>query len=76
MKLGQILIHGKKYISIENIYTGGENEIYKKEAGTFASNIVLSEKEENEIHKNKALTTNEIVFYAEKIWNVTCFYNW
>ena len=64
-EVGHILLHGKKYISIENVAFAGENESFEKEADTFASNIILSEKEEAEICNNKILTTGDIVQYAK-----------
>ncbi len=65
-EIGHILLHGKKYISIENIDYVGENIDYENEADTFASDIILSEKEEAEICFNETLTTEDIVIYAEK----------
>lgn len=65
-EVGHILLHGKKYISIENVAYAGENEDYEAEADTFASNIILSEKEEAEICSNRQLATDDIVRYANK----------
>lgn len=65
-EIGHILKHGKKYISIENVAYKGEKEEYELEADTFASNVILSEKEEAEICNNVSLTTDKIVFYAKK----------
>ena len=65
-EVGHILLHGKKYISIENVAYTGENEDYEQEADAFASNIILSEKEEAEICNNRQLTTDDIVKYANK----------
>src|SRR5690606_29873573 len=45
-ELGHILMHGKKYISLENVKYAGENEAYEQEANDFASNIILSLEEE------------------------------
>ena len=65
-EVGHILLHGKKYISLENVEYTGENERFELEANEFASEIVLSEKEEAEIRGNKTLYTEDIVRYAKK----------
>ncbi|AXG75222.1 ImmA/IrrE family metallo-endopeptidase [Flavobacterium arcticum] len=65
-EVGHILLHGKKYISIENVAYAGENEDYEAQADAFASNIILSEKEEAEICSNRQLSTDDIVRYAKK----------
>lgn len=65
-EVGHILLHGKKYISIENVDYAGENEIYEKEADDFSSNIILTEKEEAEICDNEQLSLEDIIKYAEK----------
>ncbi len=65
-EVGHILLHGKKYISIENVDYAGENVEFEQEADAFASNIILSEKEESEICNNVQLTTDDIVRYAKK----------
>ena len=65
-EVGHILLHGKKYISIENVAYAGENQEYEKDADVFSSDFILSEKEELEISNNETLTTNDIVLYAKK----------
>lgn len=40
-EIGHILLHGKKYISIENIEVEGENVTYENQADAFATNWLL-----------------------------------
>jgi addiction module HigA family antidote len=65
-EIGHILLHGKKYISIENIDIEGENEEFENQANSFASNWLLTESQENEILNNKEITKDIIISYAEK----------
>lgn len=65
-EVGHILLHGKKYVSIENIDIEGENKDFENEADNFASNWILSKKEEQEILNLNPLTYDKIVKYAEK----------
>lgn len=65
-EVGHILLHGKKYISLENIDYMGENEQYEEEANEFAANIILSDKEEAEICSNEQLDSDLIKMYAKK----------
>lgn len=65
-EIGHILLHGKKYISVENIDVEGENKEFENQADTFASNWLLTKNQENEILNNNRLTKDDIVLYAEK----------
>ncbi|APY10273.1 XRE family transcriptional regulator [Seonamhaeicola sp. S2-3] len=65
-EIGHILLHGKKYISIENIEIEGELKEYEKEADDFAAKWLLSKQEEAEILSNDELFVEDIVFYAKK----------
>ena len=65
-EIGHILLHGKKYISIENIDIEGENEEFENQADSFASNWLLTENQENEILNNLEITKDDIISYAEK----------
>lgn len=65
-EIGHILLHGKKYISIENIECDGENQIYENEANDFSANLLLNKAQENEIISNRILTENDVIRYAEK----------
>lgn len=65
-EVGHILLHGKKYISIENINIEGENQEYETEADLFASNWLLTQSQENEILSNQQITREDVLKYAEK----------
>ncbi|PKP13646.1 MAG: XRE family transcriptional regulator [Bacteroidetes bacterium HGW-Bacteroidetes-3] len=65
-EIGHILLHGKKYISIENIECHGENEIFEIEANDFSANLLLNKDQELEILSNRVLKEDDVVKYAEK----------
>ena len=65
-EIGHILLHGKKYISIENIEIEGEIEQYEKEADEFSANWLLPKEQEAEILNNTKLYKEDIVKYANK----------
>jgi plasmid maintenance system antidote protein VapI len=65
-EIGHILLHGKKYISIENIEYDGENQVYENEADTFSANLLLTKEQENEITSNQSLTETDVVRYAQQ----------
>lgn len=65
-EIGHILLHGKKYISIENIEIEGEIQEYEQEANEFAAEWLLSKKEELEILANDKLFVEDIISYAKK----------
>ncbi len=65
-EIGHILLHGKKYISIENIAIEGEVKEYEQEADEFAANWLLSTVQESEILENAELYEDDIIMYAEK----------
>jgi plasmid maintenance system antidote protein VapI/Zn-dependent peptidase ImmA (M78 family) len=65
-EIGHIILHGKTYISVENIKVVGENDEYEKEANIFASEWMLSEKELEEILERPDISNEDIVEYAEK----------
>jgi HTH-type transcriptional regulator/antitoxin HigA len=65
-EIGHILLHGKKYISIENIKIEGEIQEYENEADKFSAHWLLTKKEELEILSNKKLFESDIIKYAKK----------
>lgn len=65
-EVGHILLHGKKYISIENIEYDGENQVYEEEANVFSANLLLSEEEEQEIINRIVLTDADIINFANE----------
>ena len=63
---GHILMHGKKYISLENInFTAAELD-KEKEADLFSENWTFSKEQEKEILKNIPLSEKDIVKFARK----------
>lgn len=65
---GHILLHGKKYISLENIKYTGEIDEYEKEADSFASQWLLHEKEEEQILQCHELNDDVISEFAKKFY--------
>jgi HTH-type transcriptional regulator/antitoxin HigA len=65
-ELGHIILHGKKYISLENIDFEAADQTKEEESNQFAMEITFSKKQEDEILKNFQLTPQDIVEYAEK----------
>lgn len=65
-EIGHILLHGKKYISIENIEYDGEDQACEDEANEFSANLLLTKEQENEIIENHSLTEYDVVKYAKK----------
>lgn len=65
-EIGHILLHGKKYISIENIEYEGENIEFENEANNFSAQILLSDDEENRILNSAPLNDNDIINFAKK----------
>ncbi len=65
-EIGHILLHGKKYISVENMKIDGENEIFEKEADEFSSEIILKKKEEIEITSLNKISKEDILHFSKK----------
>ena len=65
-ELGHILLHGKKYISLENIDFEGENKIYEEEANDFASSWILTSRQVEEIWNSSSLDDKKIIQFAQK----------
>lgn len=65
-EVGHILLHGKKYISLENIEYEGENKTYEEEANNFASKWILTENEVEEIWNTPSLDNDKIIDFAKK----------
>lgn len=65
-EVGHILLHGKKYISIENIDIEGENIDFENEADNFASKWLLDEKQEREILSNSKISKEDVIRYSKK----------
>ena len=65
-ELGHILLHGKKDIFLENVEYKGMDLEKEAEADSFAIEWTLSEKNEDEISRDKPHTIEKILAYAEK----------
>jgi plasmid maintenance system antidote protein VapI/Zn-dependent peptidase ImmA (M78 family) len=63
---GHILLHGKKYISLENINFSESDPMKEQEAHKFAEEWTFSEEQENEVLSTSPLTEDDIISYAEK----------
>ena len=66
-EIGHILLHGKKYISIENIHYSNQDLTKEKEADKFAIKWTFSEEEEKEVLDSAPLTSKDIWNFAKKI---------
>lgn len=65
-EVGHILLHGKKDIFLESIEYDDKQMAKEEEANEFASKLLLSPKEENEIIKKGDFSKKSICFYADK----------
>jgi len=63
---GHILLHGKKYVSIENIKFSDIDQEKEKEADAFAIDWTLSEEQEQELRCVVRLTERDVVVFAKK----------
>lgn len=65
-EIGHILMHGKKYISIENIEIEGETQKNEQEADDFAANLLLTKEQESEILSKSKLVVDDILKFSKK----------
>lgn len=65
-ELGHILLHGKKYISLENVDFSAADPVKEQEAHDFAVSQTFTIDQENEILQNHTLTEKQIIEYAKK----------
>lgn len=63
---GHIILHGKKYISIENGDFAGEEPEKEKEADEFAIKWTLSKEQEEEITACNSISEHDILDFAKK----------
>ena len=65
-ELGHIVLHGKKYISLENIdFTAADAE-KEEEAHQFAIELTFSKNQEKLLLENKTITERDIIDFAKK----------
>lgn len=65
-EVGHILLHGKNYISLENIEYDDVDKVKEQEADDFAIEWTFSEEQEKEVWQNKPLTEGGIAAFAQK----------
>jgi len=63
---GHILLHGKKYISLEGSDYSEVEQDKEQEADDFSINRTFSKEQENELLANMPLSEDEIIAYAKK----------
>ena len=65
-ELGHVLLHGKKYISLENVDFEAADPVKEKEAHQFAIKHTFTHEQEKEVLENKIITEQDVIDYAEK----------
>jgi HTH-type transcriptional regulator/antitoxin HigA len=65
-ELGHILLHGKKYISLENVDFEAADPVKEEEAHQFAIKHTFTNEQEKEVLQNKIITEQDIIDYARK----------
>lgn len=65
-ELGHIILHGKKYISLENVDFTDADPIKEEEAHQFAIKHTFTKEQEKEVLQNHSITEQDIIDYAEK----------
>lgn len=65
-ELGHIILHGKKYISLENVDFAAADAGKEEEAHEFAIKHTFTKQQEKEILQNQIITEQDIIGYAEK----------
>ena len=65
-ELGHIILHGKKYISLEDVNFAASDPEKEKEAHQFAIKHTFTNEQEEEVLQNQAFKEQDIIDYAEK----------
>jgi HTH-type transcriptional regulator / antitoxin HigA len=65
-ELGHIILHGKKYISLENVDFAAADPEKEEDAHKFALKHTFTKQQEKEILQNQVITEQDIIDYAEK----------
>lgn len=65
-ELGHIILHGKKYISLENVDFAAVDPEKEEEAHQFAISQTFTNEQEKEILQNETITEQDIIGYAKK----------
>lgn len=65
-ELGHIILHGKKYISLENVDFGASDPQKELEAHQFAEKCTFTHEQEEELLQRYTITEDDIIEFAEK----------
>jgi len=65
-ELGHIILHGKKYISLENVDFAAADPVKEEEAHQFAVKHTFTNEQEKEVLQNTTITEQDIIDYAKK----------
>lgn len=65
-ELGHIILHGKKYISLENVDFAAADPVKEEEAHQFAVSQTFTNAQEQEVLQNTTITEQDIIDYAKK----------
>lgn len=65
-ELGHIILHGKKFISLENIDFATADPDKEEEANQFAISQTFTIQQEKEVLGNKTITEQDILYYSSK----------
>ncbi|MHC1730669.1 MAG: ImmA/IrrE family metallo-endopeptidase [Bacteroidales bacterium] len=63
---GHIILHGKKYVSLESVNFAGTDLVKEREAHDFAEEWTFSKEEEEEVLLARPLTYDAIIGFAQK----------
>ena len=64
--MGHIILHGKKYISLENVDFAAADPKKEEEAHQFAIKHTFTIEQEKEVLQNETITEQDIIDYAQK----------
>lgn len=65
-ELGHIILHGKKYISLENVDFAASDPEKEEEAHQFAISHTFTNEQEKEVLQNETITEQDIIDFAKK----------
>ena len=65
-ELGHIILHGKKYISLENVDFAAADPVKEEEAHQFAVSHTFTNEQEHEVLQHTNITEQDIIDYAKK----------
>jgi len=65
-ELGHIILHGKKYISLENVDFAAADKEKEDEANEFAVKYTFTHEQEKELLANRPILEDDIINYAKK----------